>query len=361
MLRRAGRRARQATRARRSASASPSTSASRSRPPGRVRGRAAEDAEREDRAAGDPGGRPRRGSRRPLERGEPGVARRGPGRDGRVGSRPHARGGVPDERRRRRRRAERRDRPPTAGGGGRGRRRPGHAARALAVLRVASPDARARRPRPRRADRTALRRREGESDVGPRRLGTGGGRGRTGVQHVVPVRPRRRARGALPEDPPVRRRPAGAAAAAGVRGVRRGERARHAPDRPRPRRPVDLLRPALPRAVPRSDDARRRDHAGARGVHARDGRGPLGGPAPRPGDRGPVLRRRAGAVGRVGAARGRPPDPRALDDRRSVGSRARRGAGRRRRCLVRRPRPGRASPGADRPAGARPPAAGSIC
>ena len=40
----------------------------------------------------------------------------------------------------------------------------------------------------------------------------------------------------------------------------------------------------------------------------------------RPRDRGPVLRRRAGAVGRVGAAGGRPPDPRALDDRRSLGS-----------------------------------------
>ena len=67
--------------------------------------------------------------------------------------------------------AERRDRRPAAGGGGRGRRRPGRAAGALAVLRVASPDARARRLRPRRADR-----RRSPTSRGRRRCGSSAAR-----------------------------------------------------------------------------------------------------------------------------------------------------------------------------------------
>ena len=56
--------------------------------------------------------------------------------------------------------------------------------------------------------------------------------------------------------------------------------------------PDDLLRPALPGAVPHPRDPRRHGHHRPRRVHRDDDARPLGGPAARPGDRGPVLRRR---------------------------------------------------------------------
>ena len=53
-----------------------------------------------------------------------------------------------------------------------------------------------------------------------------------------------------------------------------------------------LLRPALPRALPRAVGSWRGDHDGPGGVHADDDTRPLGGPRSRAGDREPVLRDR---------------------------------------------------------------------
>ena len=99
--------------------------------------------------------------------------------------------------------------------------------------------------------------------------------------------------------------------------------------------PDHLLRPALPGAVPHPRGPRRQgDHRPGR-VHRDDDARPLGGPAARAGDRGPVLRGRREPDRRVRAG---PARRRALDDRRPVGPRARAGA-RRRDVRRRRPRP----------------------
>ena len=111
------------------------------------------------------------------------------------------------------------------------------------------------------------------------------------------------------------------------RGARRRDRA--VGDRRRRRAgPDDLLRPALPGAVPDPRRARRaRDHGAGR-VHARDDARPLGAAPARPRDREPGVhdRRQPGRPPRRGL-----PVRRALDDRRPLGRRARAGAGRARR------------------------------
>ena len=89
-------------------------------------------------------------------------------------------------------------------------------------------------------------------------------------------------------------------------GVDRGGRSR----RGRAGRPVDLLRPALPGAVPVAGRRRRGGAGGAGGVHDAHRARPLGGAAARAGDREPVLRAgggpdrrpRAGRVPASGAA-----------------------------------------------------------
>ena len=69
--------------------------------------------------------------------------------------------------------------------------------------------------------------------------------------------------------------------------------------------------------------ARRARPDGARRLHARHHARPLGGPAARPRDRGPGF---VIAANQIGAAPGRPPLRRALDDRRPLGRRPRAGA-----------------------------------
>ena len=78
-------------------------------------------------------------------------------------------------------------------------------------------------------------------------------RRRETVQHLDPDRPRRRARGPLPQDPHVRRRRRRSRLPrVRARGAGRGDRDRRARRRARGGHPWDerLLRPALPRALP---------------------------------------------------------------------------------------------------------------
>ena len=75
-----------------------------------------------------------------------------------------------------------------------------------------------------------------------------------------------------------------------------GRSARHARDRVRPGGVVDLLRRAIPGAVPRADGAGRGGAVRPRAVPVRDREGSLARAAARARDRGPVLRRGAGAV-----------------------------------------------------------------
>ncbi len=90
-----------------------------------------------------------------------------------------------------------------------------------------------------------------------------------------------------------------------------------------PVRPVDLLRPAFPRAVPGTGTGRSAGPDRARQLHGTDRSGPLGGPAPRPGDRERRVRHRAGADRRTGSV----PGLRALDGHRPVGHGRRPGTG----------------------------------
>src|ERR1700682_2039621 len=184
-----------------------------------------------------------------------------------------------------------------------------------------------------------------------------GARGRAGEarQHVGPRGPRGRGQGGLsqgahvrcrnrwPALPRVRRRAAGSGDRP-VRDRRRGWA-----------RAVDLLRPALPRALPHPRRGRCTCDRAAGGVHTVHDPGPLGSPRPRPCDREPGVhdRRQPG-----GTTPGGPAFRRAFDDRRPLGGRA--GPGRRPRGPHRRQsRPG--APGGDpgAAAGARkPPAVG---
>src|SRR5918996_1143734 len=147
-----------------------------------------------------------------------------------------------------------------------------------------------------------------------------GGAGQT-LQNGRRLRPPGGPRRRLPQDPHVRRRGrrlrlpgvGGGGAGGGARRVRSGRLER---------RPDDLLRPPLPRAVP---DPRRRGrrarHRTGR-VHPLHGQGPLGAPAPRPCRREPVLRGRRQPVG---LARRRQSRLRPHLDRRPVGGRSRAG------------------------------------
>src|SRR5918999_698089 len=147
-----------------------------------------------------------------------------------------------------------------------------------------------------------------------------GGAGQA-LEHVRRLRPPGGPRRRLPQDPHVRRRGrrprlpgvGGGGAGGGVRRVRSGRLER---------RPDDLLRPPLPRAVP---DPRRRGrrarHRSGR-VHALRGQGPLGAPAPRPRRREPVLR---GGRQPVGLARRRKGRLRPHVHRRPLGGRPRAG------------------------------------
>src|SRR3954451_5254719 len=221
----------------------------------------------------------------PRGRGSPDPRRRAGGRDARraareVGGARHARAD------RRGRRAARRDRAHV----GRGRR------------------ARARHRPDRRLDRRARRRRHARP------------------QHLRALRPRRRGARDLPQDPHVRRRgrrprlPRVGDRRAGRRGRALGDRRR------RRARHERLLRPALPRALPRAGRPWGARAGRPRRVHARHHARALGGAPARPRDRGPGVRGRRQPDR---AARPRHPLRRALDDRRPVGARAGPGAGRR--------------------------------
>ena len=170
------------------------------------------------------------------------------------------------------------------------------------------------------------------------RLGGRAARGaRAGVEHVRARRSGRRAQGRLPQDPHVRRG-GGRGRVPRVRALGACRRDRAVRDRRRhPARPLDLLRPALSRAVPDPGASRRahRDHPGQ--LHARDRRGPLGGARPRSGDREPGVR---GGAGPGSQARPRGRQLRQLDDRGPVGRGARPRAGRGRARDRRGPRPG---------------------
>ena len=85
-------------------------------------------------------------------------------------------------------------------------------------------------------------------------------------------------------------------------------------------RPDDLLRRPLPRALPDPRRPRRGDRHRPGRVHVRHHARPLGGPAARPRDRGPGVRRRRQPDRRARAGH---PLRRALDDRRPLGRRAR--------------------------------------
>ena len=76
----------------------------------------------------------------------------------------------------------------------------------------------------------------------------------------------------------------------GVATVAPGQPGGHRGCRGCPVRPVDLLRPALSRALPAAGDRRRPGAARARRLHHPHRSGPLGGAVARPGDREPVLR-----------------------------------------------------------------------
>ena len=144
------------------------------------------------------------------------------------------------------------------------------------------------------------------------------------LEHLRRVRPAGGDPGRLPQDPHVRRRGRGPGVPrVGDRGARRG----HGHDRGRglEARADGLLRPPLPRALPRARRRGRRGRHRPGGVHALHRQRPLGAPAPGPGGGEPVLRR-----GRepMGLLRGRQGSLRTLAHRRSLGGRARRGAGR---------------------------------
>ena len=147
-----------------------------------------------------------------------------------------------------------------------------------------------------------------------------------GANTSVHVGPDGELQGELPQDPHVRRR-GRRPRLQGVRarGAGRGDRALADRRRDQPR-PDDLLRRPLPRALPDPRRARRRDRHRARRVHVRHHARPLGGPAARPRDRGPGVRRRRQPDRRARAGH---PLRRALDDRRPVGRRARDRAGHR--------------------------------
>ena len=99
-------------------------------------------------------------------------------------------------------------------------------------------------------------------------------------------------------------------------------------DRRRPGRAGDLLRPALPGALPHPGPARRRsDHPAGR-VHDDDRQGPLGDPDPGPRDRERRLHGRAGPGRLLLRRQVRPLVLRPLPDRRSLGHRAGDRAGR---------------------------------
>src|SRR5581483_4468345 len=152
----------------------------------------------------------------------------------------------------------------------------------------------------------------------------------------------RRGRGGprrLPEDPPLRRVPAGTGRGAGVGAAVAGRRSglrRHGGRAPRPLR---LLRPPLPRALPRAQPLRRAGALRSVRVHLPDRRGALGRAGPRARDREPVLRRRAEPDR---PDRRRAPRLWPLVDRRPVGhgrrARVGRRGGRRRRDRSRVPR-----------------------
>ena len=107
--------------------------------------------------------------------------------------------------------------------------------------------------------------------------------------NTAPLRSIGRARRPIPEDPSLRRGPGRSAPVQGVHHVSGGDRARDPRDGGREGRPLDPLRPPLPRAVPRAHDARCGALRAAGAVPAANRRGALGGVAARAGDREPVL------------------------------------------------------------------------
>ena len=169
-----------------------------------------------------------------------------------------------------------------------------------------------------------------------------------GAQQLPGVRRARQAGGALRQDPPVRLRH-GQRALPGSARDRAGRQGRRRRQPVRPHRPVDLLRPALSRAVPRH--GRRRHHRGAVGLHRDHRQGALGNPDPRARHREPGLRGGPGA-GRLPPVR--PRNPRRQHDRRPVGRGARPPAARLRRGR-RRHQPGLPGQPAQEPAGAQAP------
>src|SRR3990170_887742 len=156
-------------------------------------------------------------------------------------------------------------------------------------------------------------------DVGPRRE-RARARRRSRVQHERPVRPGRRSRRRLSEDPPLRRRSAGWRPQPGVVHLRRGRGGRHRRDRVRPHRDVDLLRRPIPRAL--STDGRPGGGPPVRagGIQARDRPRPLGRAAPGSRDRGSGVRGRGGPVGDLGPAGRGAPEPRQQPGGRSLGT-----------------------------------------
>ena len=97
-----------------------------------------------------------------------------------------------------------------------------------------------------------------------------GGEQRTFNTTLPPV-PERGAARTVPEDPPLRRRPARARDRARVRRPRAGRRGRRRADPARRARAVDLLRPALSGALPAAGEGRRGGAAGPVGVHVHHG------------------------------------------------------------------------------------------
>src|SRR5690606_32389649 len=143
---------------------------------------------------------------------------------------------------------------------------------------------------------------------------------------VVSYVARREGRCVLRQDSPVRRRDSGADGRELPRVCddARGRARRRRRDAARPHRHDDLLRLALPGAIPPPRRARRgRDRRACR-VHGADGSRALASVADGPCDRVARVRRRRRAMGR--ACR-RTQDVRAFDDRRSVGRGARGAAG----------------------------------
>ena len=134
--------------------------------------------------------------------------------------------------------------------------------------------------------RRCARRRRRHGHLGASRLAGGAARATAARQSRLRDRRRRRDPRALRQDPSVRRRSADRRELARIGGLCAGRArggGRHAA---RAAGPVDLLRPALPRPVPRAE-RRRRDGAGGPGrVHPADRRGALARAAARARDRG---------------------------------------------------------------------------